>query len=274
MNNSPPQTDDLPAFPSTRWILVFGGIWLSVGLLPAAIVLIGEYLHAFGDGRVAATAGTIGDSFGLANSLFSGAALLFVVWSIRLQQQEIRFARAEWKENTESQQEQVLMMREAASLSAINHIYGHYSPAYGSGDPTAVLSAVAKGHRRWAIRESFSSIDPVFEANRFEQVHQEASQLAELLIGPVAEVVSLHGADYLHKVAERTASLLVDSRAPVEFRQCLWPLYELLRSSPQELVKGESDSIAAFESIAERCAEAWSSHAGAQTAGSETLSSE
>ena len=198
-----------------------------------------------------AVAGTIGDAFGLANSFFSCAALLFVIWGLRLQQHEISVAREDARETADLQKSQALLMKETASLNAIGQIYTHYSGNYGAEDSTKILEAVAKGHRRWAIRETFSKIDDVFTSDRISQVHREESQLAELLM------VTHCDPSYLRDVAVRTASLLVDTRAHKDFRQSLWPLYEILRDDPKELCKIESTLFSAFQYRAKEVVEAW-----------------
>jgi hypothetical protein len=227
-------SDQLPPFPKLHWILLFFGLWLLCGVTPAILVYVGTNYFSIADSQLAAVAGTIGDAFGLANSLFTGAALLFVIWSLRLQQQEIHFARQEWQQNTRAQKEQALMMKESASLTAINHIYNHYSSSYGMSDATGILAAVAAGHRRWAIRESFGSIDSVFNQERVSQVDQEVNQLAKLLSDPKP------GREYLKEVAIRTSSLLIDIRVSEAFRRTLWPIYEILRADPQQLCSEES----------------------------------
>ena len=229
--SSPSHVDELPAFPRLRWLLSFFGLWLLFGLVPAGLIYFGNHFIAFGTTQQAAAAGTIGDSFGLANSFFAGAALLFVIWSIRLQQQEIRFARDEWRENTQSQREQAERMREAAALTAVSHIYNHYSENYGANDASGVLGAVAAGHRRWAIRESFSSLDRVFDGERRTQVELESRDLANKLDSPPR--VGETGQQYLREVAAKVASLLVDKRADERFRRALWPIYEAIRADPQ-----------------------------------------
>src|SRR5688572_14768751 len=95
--------------------MIFGcfALWLAFGCIPMLLVYFGDVGVVLGTSSQAAVAGTIGDAFGLANSFFSGAALLFVVWSIRVQQQEM--------------QDQAKLMKQAASLTAIDHIYTHYS---------------------------------------------------------------------------------------------------------------------------------------------------
>lgn len=236
--------DELPSFPKARWIAVFILSWLLLGLFPTAIVYRQKCPSSFPDANLSQMAGTIGDSFGLVNSFFTGAALLFVIWSIRLQQREIQFAREEWKDNTSSQLEQVRMMKQAASLTATNHIYNHYSNGYGKQDESGVLAAIARGHRRWAIRESFASFDEVFADERKLQVSRETRQLSDLLLTPRAE------ARYMQSVAALVSSLLVDHRASEDFRKKLWPIYELLRSNPQELVSNEAFHFDAFKKCA------------------------
>ena len=239
-------------FPKLHWILLFFLIWVACGVTPIAIVAIGAHGFSLADSNAASVAGTIGDAFGLANSFFAAAALLFVIWSIRLQQQEIR-------ENTESQDKQVSMMRETADLTAINHIYNHYSDSYGDTDQTGILSAIAAGHRRWAIRASFSSIDSVFEADRREQVERDMKRLAELMMEPMAD------ADYLKQAATLVSSLLIDVRANDDFRKPLWPIYELLRSDPAKLTEDDCELSIELKSLAKDVVSAWGAHCAARS---------
>lgn len=241
----------LSAFPKSNWIFWLSIAWFILGLVPIGLVFIGNKLFSVADSNMTAVAGTIGDAFGFANSFFSCAALLFVIWGLRLQQQEISIAREEAKETAELQKTQALLMKETASLNAISQIYEHYSGNYGAEDPTKILEAVAKGHRRWAIRESFSKIDEVFADDRISQVHREQSQLAELLM------VTHCDSDYLREVAVRTANLLVDKRAHKEFRQSLWHLYEILRDDPTELCRIGSTTFSGFEWRAKEVVKAW-----------------
>lgn len=250
-DNSKSTEHALPAFPELRWVLLAFGVWFLCGIVPILLVLIGNNFFKIADANSAAVAGTIGDAFGLANSFFAAAALLFVIWSIRLQQQEIKFARDEWRENTKSQNDQVEMMRETTELTAINHIYTHYSHDYGKNDDTGILNAIADGHRRWAIRASFSSIDKVFESDRSFQVEREMSQLAELLMVPNCTK------DYLCQVSVRVSNLLVDRRADKSFRKSLWALYEIIRLAPEELVDESSITYSAFKSRAKDVVDAW-----------------
>ena len=242
---------ELPPFPKRNWMYIALGVWLACGLTPLVLVFIGTNYFSIADSKAAAVAGTIGDAFGLANSFFSAAALLFVIWSIRLQQQEIKFARDEWKENTKSQNEQVKMMREATTLTGINHIYSHYSPSYGANDNTGILSAVAEGHRKWAIRASFSSIDNIFEQDRSFEVERGMSQLAELLMVPQSDK------DYFCQIGTRVSNLLLDQRSDMEFRKSLWALYEILRVDPSQLIDDSSTIYSAFKHRASDVVSAW-----------------
>ncbi len=249
MNNNPKSNPD-PRLPR-RWIVWFLVAWVVCGLIPLILVLIGKHLFSFANGDDAAVAGTIGDAFGMVNSFFSGAALLFVIWSIRLQQQEIRFAREEWEANTESQRVQAEMMRHTANLTAINHIYTHYADNYGSDDATGILPAIASGHRRWAVRESFDSIDDLFRDNRVFQVEREADQLVKLLMVPT------HDSKALSEIAWRVSSLLVEKRINSAFRKSLWRLYELIRTNPQKLTIADSDLSREFSDASADAVTAW-----------------
>lgn len=231
-----------------RWIALILCGWLLLGLIPSGLAFVGTYA-ALADSRIASVAGTIGDSFGLANSFFSGAALLFIVWSLRLQQHESR-------ENTKSQTAQARLMKEAASLTAINHIYVHYSNDYGQHSAYGLLASVASGHRRWAIRESFGSVDDLFARDRVTQVLNECRELASWLKNPVA------GPTYMQQIGKLTASVLVDARAPASFRKTLWPVYELIRASPKEVCEGGNDQFSNFVLLAKEAVGAWETKAG------------
>jgi hypothetical protein len=248
---------ELPAFPKCRWILLAILLWVFFGCTPLLLIIIGTNLFSLADSRVAEIAGTIGDSFGLANSFFAGGALLFVIWSIRLQQQEIRFAREEWEENTESQREQARMMKDAADLTAINHIYQHYSEKYGQDDPSRIKEGIAAGHRTWAIRESFDKIDKSFSAQRIEQVEKLVEGLIALLMNYNKIRDGLLGKqqgispDAFPEIAFHTASLLVDARVPAQKRMKLWPLYEILRETSTQTLWGKTQRNERFNKIVE-----------------------
>jgi hypothetical protein len=237
---------ELSAFPRKGWIFLAMFVWLLFGCMPLLLILIGTHIFSLADANVAAVAGTIGDAFGLANSFFAAGALLFVIWSIRLQQQEIRFARKEWRENTDSQKKQIEMMKEAADLSAINHIYLHYSEKYGEGDSTRIREGIAAGHRMWAIRESFDRIDKSFSKERIEQASRQLAQLKCIL----RKMMDRIDPDAFPVIAVHTASILVDHRVPAEKRRILWPLYEILREDSFETIWGNTERASRFERIA------------------------
>lgn len=206
-------------------VFAFGYYWNNIGLS----VMFGS-----------AEWGQFGDFIGgTTNPLLSLLAFLGVLYTIH--------------QNSESQKEQALLMKETAALSAINQIYDHYSGGYGAEDKTGILSAVASGHKRWAIRESFNTIDNVFTPDRVSQVKKEESQLAELLMVPRCNQ------EYMTNVALRTASLLVDTRADIEFRRTLWPLYEIMRSNPAELCDENSILYSAFKDSSKGTVAVWRS---------------
>lgn len=247
---NPTEHDPEPKLPPV-WILAFLIAWATCGLAPLILTLIGKHWFSLANSDDAAIAGTIGDAFGMVNSFFSGAALLFVIWSIRLQQHEIRFARKEWEANTKSQEVQADMMRHTANLTSINHIYAHYSDDYGRQDTTGILRAIASGHRRWAVRESFDSVDGLFRDDRVSQVQREADQLAELLMVPAPDTTSLS------EIAWRLSSLLVEKRIHPIFRKSLWRVYELIRDDPEELFRPSSPLFSAFTDACAEAVSAW-----------------
>lgn len=142
-------------------------------------------------------------------------------------------------------------MKETASLTAIDHIYNHYSESYGALDSSGVLDGVASGHRRWAIRESFGSIDNVFNEERQSQVDQEADELFNLLKAPIQD------SGYFPQVAVYISSLLVDSRVREAFRRNLWPIYETLRHEPQSLTSADSTDFVRFCDYAKIAVDEW-----------------
>lgn len=216
----------IPAWPQKKWIFFFLLIWLLLSVIPVIFVIIGKYFFSIIDSSMVSIAASIGDTFGLVNSFFSSSALLFVIWNIRLQRQEISFAQKEWIANTESQNEQARLMRESANLSAINNIYQHYSHSYGTIDESGILSSIAAGHRDWAIRETFTTIDKSFTNYTHKMVKKDYEQLISLLKAPSQDRT------YLKQVSMLISSLLVDQRLELENRIQLWPLYEILVKEP------------------------------------------
>lgn len=83
------------AYPPWWMCLLFLFGWLLLSVVPALLVNIGANWKSFPSTEATQIAGTVGDSFGLANSFFASAALLFVIWSIRLQQHELKIAQTE-----------------------------------------------------------------------------------------------------------------------------------------------------------------------------------
>ena len=226
-------TGEISPYPPARWVAGLFAVWFAAALVPPIVV----YCNPIGT-NAASHAGAIGDSFGLANSFFSAAALLFVIWSMRLQQRELTDAQKEWQANTQAQAEQAQLMRQAAHLTAANHIYNHYGEDYG-GD-NKIRQAIANGHRRWAIRESFDSFDEVFEADRVQQVKKDFEQLVALLaLARISE-------EFFCKVAVIVSSLLVDTRMEPKCRKTLWPLYELLRGECNRLTDADSTAYDTF----------------------------
>ncbi len=217
------KTSDLPA---QKWIIFFCIAWLIIGSIPLVFVLIGTYFFSFVSNSELAVAGTIGDSFGFVNSFFSTSALLFVIWSVKLQREEISLAQKEWQENTESQKEQARLMKEAAYLTAINNIYQHYNFNFGAEDKSGILNSIADGHRKWAIKETFNIIDNTLIELDKKQVFEDYEILKTKLISPSQDKV------YLNEVANIVSNLLINKNLNVDLRKSLWSIYEILRRPP------------------------------------------
>ena len=98
------------------WIFGFVIVWILIGITP----------------KIADKPGEFGDMFGMVNSLFSGAALLGLIYTIRLQmheiylqREELKLTRKELKKSAEAQKDsaealtlQVLISAITAQLSA------------------------------------------------------------------------------------------------------------------------------------------------------------
>ncbi|WP_395750521.1 hypothetical protein [Prosthecobacter sp.] len=98
------------------WIFGFVAVWILIGITP----------------KIADKPGEFGDMFGMVNSLFSGAALIGLIYTIRLQmheiylqREELKLTRNELKKSAEAQQGsaealtlQVLISAITAQLSA------------------------------------------------------------------------------------------------------------------------------------------------------------
>lgn len=92
------------------WILVFVVIWVLIGITP----------------KVADKPGEFGDMFGMVNSLFSGAALLGLIYTVTLQmheiylqREELKLTRDELKKSAEAQKDSAEALTLQVLISAI-----------------------------------------------------------------------------------------------------------------------------------------------------------
>lgn len=176
-----------------------------------------------------------GDFFGGHTAAFSGALSVALILYFSLRQSQLQ---------QEHFEEQLRISKRAADLASINNIYSHYGESYGkSGDSAQILAHVANGHRRWAIRESFSIIDPeaALEEGRRKQVANEFQSLVKTL-----NKDQLMHSDFRH-VAELTSSLLIDKRLAKEVRGDLWGLYEVLREDPIRMIDEGTETHQRFQ---------------------------
>jgi hypothetical protein len=164
--------------------------------------------------------GQMGDFFGGHTAAFSGLLSACILIHFSLQQTKIA--------------------KQAADLTSISKIYDHYNEDYSSQQTkqSMILSGVARGHRRWAIRESFSIIDPdsALEAERSRQVNADFEQLVALSGEP--DNTSIYPS-----VAILCGSLLLDKRLIKRKRVALWPLYENLRNDAADLENLEREAV-------------------------------
>jgi hypothetical protein len=102
-NREPPKFE-------TWWIFGFVIVWILIGVTP----------------KIADKPGEFGDMFGMVNSLFSGAALIGLIYTIRLQmheiylqREELKLTRKELKKSAEAQKESAEALTLQVLISAI-----------------------------------------------------------------------------------------------------------------------------------------------------------
>lgn len=169
-----------------------------------------------------------GDFFGGHTAAVSGLLSVALILYFSLRQAELQDRHFK---------EQLKISSKSAELASISNIYRHYDEAYGEDkDIGEVLENIAAGHRRWAIRESFSVIDPdhALEPMREKQVANDYERLMQLLRDESTVLTNCSS------IADLTSSLLLEKRLPLSARQALWPLYEVLRENPLELLRDDS----------------------------------
>jgi hypothetical protein len=86
-----------------KWILGFIAVWILIGISP----------------MLAKEPGPFGDMFGMVNSLFSGAALLGLIYTIRLQMHEIYLQREELKQTRDELKKSADAQKDSAQALAL-----------------------------------------------------------------------------------------------------------------------------------------------------------
>ena len=99
-------------------------------IIIATLYEVSSYIHL----EKLDTYAKIGDSFGTINTLFSGIALIGIIYTIilqskelRLQREELAMTRAELKKSAEAQEEQSKLMLKSAKLNALVAKYQTYA---------------------------------------------------------------------------------------------------------------------------------------------------
>jgi hypothetical protein len=87
----------------TWWIITFLIVWVGIGIAP----------------KFADDPGPFGDMFGMVNSLFSGAALLGLIYTIRLQMHELSLQRKELKSTRTELQKSAEAQKDSAEALAL-----------------------------------------------------------------------------------------------------------------------------------------------------------
>lgn len=207
-----------------------------LGLLVLALQPLFNFLVQLWDilkgaGAEPAFLGQMGDFFGGHTAALSGLLSVALI---------LYFSNEQAKSNAE----QIKLSRRSSDLQALVNIYEHYGTTYGGGnDSSGILAAVAAGHRRWVVRESFSLMDPdaALEEHRRKQVNDDFNELIRL-----AGAINLSNAEVC-KIANLTSSMLLDKRLQKTTRANLWSLYEVLRDDPLALSMTTTHLRAAFD---------------------------
>lgn len=115
-----------------RILLAALGVWGVFALVPLLLTALGQIIPIVGAEQTA-VAGTIGDSFGMANSFFSCLALGLVAYTLLLQREDLGLQRKanemqfeEFQTATEAAQRQAEQMERAARIDALSLLYSHH----------------------------------------------------------------------------------------------------------------------------------------------------
>lgn len=92
---------------------------LCIVVIWAAVTIVVHYSMAGGDVMIS---GSIGDMFGVANSLFSGLAFAGLIYTIWQQREEINAARSEQQKTVAALTRQAESLKQAARISAVTAI--------------------------------------------------------------------------------------------------------------------------------------------------------
>ncbi len=125
--------------------------------------------------------GAFGDSFGALNSLFSGLALLGVLYTVILQKRELSLQREELRKSVDAQKEQVSELKKSAKISALTTLADY-----------ALNRPAEKKTHTWFQYHSSSDVGisiPAIDLDPEEQKRLEA----ERYIGPLRKILEEDG---------------------------------------------------------------------------------
>lgn len=128
-------------------------IWSSLGFLPVLLVLMGRYwpwIVVEADSE-SALFGTIGDAFGLSNSLFSAVALLLVTATVWLQRREFALQRVELRLTRDEMKASASALKVQAELSALSHLNEHLQKYIEGIKSDTRMKLLACGKQRWIV---------------------------------------------------------------------------------------------------------------------------
>lgn len=225
---------------SDLWKFVL--IWILFGLIPLGLVFFGANFFSILTADQAATAGTIGDAFGLANAFFSGLALLFVAATmlmqrkeLMLQRNELRQSRDEMRRNSDTQIEQANRMESASQIAALSHIYEHYRNMELAKKGCVIDLAVASGKKRWAIRHLHQLIesDSFFQEERKYEIIEDQKKLLDACLDLKVDKLKadkdlLQQIDSIERVAKYASALMADKFISATIRNSAYKVYDVL----------------------------------------------
>lgn len=179
-----------------------------------------------------AASGQIGDSIAAFNASIAVIGLLFVAYEVKIQREQLADQRKQLDKQKEEDNANRKLRYNTELLSAVNSVKEHYGQDYWSKDKSGILEHVAKGHRRWAVRTTFSVFDENGNNERDKRIAEEVVELQKLL----KDKKKLNHRETLERIALFCASLHNESRLRRELRDGISEIYSLITKSPNDIL--------------------------------------